>query len=137
MVAMTTTKSTKKPNQTKAQWLRTVNSLLTNIEGWAENEGWLTKRDDKEIQEQELGSYTAQVLTIQSPQGRIIIDPIAKFVVSGDGRIDLYAWPSLNRVRLLRKNRKWIVRTDSGIDWPKPWGRETFLNLANGLLAHS
>lgn len=29
---------------------------------------------------------------------------------------------------------EWVVRTESGLDWPHPWGRETFLALAEGLL---
>lgn len=30
---------------------------------------------------------------------------------------------------LVRKQGNWRVRTDSGIDWPKPWSRETFVEL--------
>ena len=34
---------------------------------------------------------------------------------------------------LILAEGKWSVLTDSGIDWPEPWGRETFVELAISL----
>jgi len=68
------------------------------------------------------------------------LEPIARGTVGAQGRVDLYAWPSLFRVMLLHKPRgkdrplEWVVRTESGLDWPQAWSRETFLTLADGLL---
>jgi hypothetical protein len=52
------------------------------------------------------------------------------------GRVDLYAWPTLFRVMLLRspQDETWAIRTDSGLRWPNPWSEETFAQLALGLL---
>ena len=38
------------------------------------------------------------------------------------------------RVMLLRQSDQWIIRTESGLDWPQAWSQETFLTLADGLL---
>ena len=72
------------------------------------------------------------VLTIHAPQGRLILEPIARGIVGAQGRVDLYAWPSLFKVLLLHKPRgkdrplEWVVRTESGLDWPQPWGVRHF-----------
>ena len=61
--------------------------------------------------------------------------PIGWNTLGSKGRIDLYAWPTLYRVMPLRRSDdSWVVRTESGIDWPHPWGKETFVELARGLV---
>jgi len=121
----------------RSEWVAEVNHLLNDIKDWAEKERWLVDRQDKELQEERLGAYRSSVLFIQSPQGRLVAEPVARSVVGADGRVDLYAWPSLHRVRLLRIGAQWKVRTDSGIDWPKPWNHQAFVELAKELTAES
>jgi hypothetical protein len=54
------------------------------------------------------------------------------------GRIDVHAYPSLARMLLLRDpgaaTNPWVVRTSDDVDWPQPWGEETFVQIAKGLL---
>lgn len=121
---------------TRDHWLQTVVKVVDEIAQWAQGAGWLVSRSQKTIQEDSIGTYDAPVLQIKTPPGNLIVEPIAYSIFSGvEGRIDLYAWPSMHRVRLVQINGHWHVRTDSGINWPKPWGRETFLELANELSA--
>ena len=83
-------------------------------------------------------AYRVPVVTIHAPQGRLILEPIARGTLGAQGRVDLHAWPSLFRVMLLHRPRgkdrplEWVVRTESGLDWPQLWNRETFLTLAEG-----
>lgn len=119
--------------------------LADEVQTWAEQEAaernWRVTREQKELAEEVVGGvYHVPVVTIHALQGRLVLEPIARGVLGAQGRVDLYAWPSLFRVMLLHKPRgkdkpmKWVVRTDSGLDWPQPWNRETFLTLAEGLL---
>ena len=121
----------------KQTWLIAVNQVLDDVEEWVGQEReWNISRDETEIDEEALGgTYKAPVLQIGTPQGHIILEPIARAVLGAQGRIDLYAWPSLFRVMLLlQEDQSWVVQTDSGIDWPHPWRKETFFELVKGLL---
>jgi|SRR6185437_3113820 len=117
----------------RSQWLGWMESIASDVKVWAESAGWLVHRNQKEMDEPGLGNYEAPVLQIKTPSGHLIVEPVALQVIGAQARIDLYAWPSLNRVKLVRIKDQWTVRTDSGIDWPKAWSRETFLELAQQL----
>jgi hypothetical protein len=75
-------------------------------------------------------------MQILTETGTAVLESIARNVRGSDGRVDLYAYPTLFRVRLLyyESNQTWIVRTDLGLDWPHPWSEETFVELVNGLI---
>lgn len=131
--------------QSRDNWERNTTLLADEVQAWADQEsaarGWHVEREQKELSEEVVGGvYHVSVVTIHAPQGRLILEPVARGVLGAQGRVDLYAWPSLFRVMLLHKplskdrGLMWIVRTESGIDWPQPWSRETFLTLAEGLL---
>ncbi len=119
-----------------AQWQTAVKALAHEIEDWARERGWGVERSSGEVNEELFGVYEVPVLTIETDKGRLILEPIARMVVGADGRVDLYAYPTLFRVMLLYTagDHRWTVRTDSGIDWPQPWQKDTFYALAAGLL---
>lgn len=131
--------------QTRQDWEQQTARLADDVEAWAAQEAatrnWRVEREQKELSEEVVGgAYRVPVVTVHAPQGKLVLEPIARGTVGSQGRVDLSAWPSLFRVMLLHKPRgqdkptEWVVRTDSGLDWPQPWGRETFLTLAEGLL---
>lgn len=135
--------------QSRQSWERDTALLADKVQAWADQEaaarGWHVEREEKELAEEVVGgAYRVPVVTIHAPQGRLILEPIARGTVGAQGRVDLYAWPSLFRVMLLHRPRgkdvsenrplEWVARTESGLDWPQPWNRETFLTLAEGLL---
>jgi hypothetical protein len=122
--------STKKHDRLRDEWIALVNSLLAEAENWALAQNWSIHRQQKTVIHDTIGVYPIDVLKILTPNGQIVIDPIARDVRGGDGRIDVFAWPSLNRVRLIRRDGVWIIRTDSGVDLPGGWTRENFLKLA-------
>ena len=98
--------------------------------------GWSTEWEgSREIQEEPLGTYTVSVLTIHTPSGRLILEPIARNY-PGRGIVELFAWPTLFRVRLLRgeEDSDWQVRVDSGFILHEEWNRENFVRLASDLL---
>lgn len=121
------------PRANASAWAKTVRDLSRTIAGWVEKEGWLVSAQDAERAEDRVGSYRVPVLRIKTPDGILLVEPIARDVVDAEGRVDLYAWPSLRRMVLIRRDGRWGLRTDSGVDWPRKWGRAAFLDLARQL----
>ena len=98
--------------------------------------GWSTEwGESREIEEEPLGTYTVPVLTICTPDGWLILEPIARNF-PGRGIVEFYAWPTLFRVRLLRgeEDTNWQVRVDSGFILHEGWNRKNFVRLAGDLL---
>ena len=121
--------------QEREEWLHSITALMTQVKTWANAQGWDRDDSDTEIHENPIGSYTLPVLTIATPWGRVVIEPVARFVIGAKGRVDLYAWPTLNRVILLRnRNNEWVIRTESGLVWPQHWEEATFVDLVQNLL---
>lgn len=123
----------------RAQWVAEVAALVQAVTAWATEaaaaHGWSLEPGTLDLSEEVVGgAYTVPSLVIHAGENDLHLEPIARGVLGAEGRVDLYAWPSLFRVMLLRKNGGWVVRTESGLDWPQPWGRDTFVALAEGLL---
>ena len=128
-----------RPTRLREQWVEQVTTLVRQAEEWAEAakdaQGWTVEPETYDIEEEVVGgAYRVPSLRLITSGDELRLEPIAHGVLHADGRVDLYAWPSLFRVMLLRKNGAWIVRTESGLDWPQPWSQETFLTLTSGLL---
>ncbi|MBI4581244.1 MAG: hypothetical protein HY718_16195 [Planctomycetes bacterium] len=119
-----------------SDWLDSVGRLVEDVKSWAQASRWSIHEDEKEIREAPFGIYRAPWLRIGTPNGEIRVEPVARFTAGpADGRVDLEAWPSLNRVMLLRKDDSWLIMTDSGVPIRQAWNRDTFVQLTKDLLA--
>jgi len=109
----------------RQEWLDTVTALQRQIKAWADQEpGWaFAAHEEREIKEAALGEYSVTVWKIQTPDGEARLEPIARNF-PGRGIVELYAWPTLYRVRLIRDE-----------EWGgQEWSRENFITLTNDLL---
>jgi hypothetical protein len=127
--------STEQLKKDRDGWLALVNDLTREIESWAFARHWAVHRDQKTVRESRLAEYVVPVLSVMAPAGRVQIDPVARYVAGGDGRIDLLAWPSLTRMLLIRVGDRWVLKTDSGVEWPEGWNQQTFARLVELLNA--
>ncbi len=120
------------------EWTHDVRKLAEQVTGWAYQEpGWTVEEADTDKFEDYLGTYAVPVVTIDTPRGRLILEPIARNY-PGKGIVEFYAWPTLFRVRLLLdEEAAWRVRVDSGFLLHQEWNRENFITLANDLLGAS
>ncbi|MGO8671813.1 MAG: hypothetical protein ACLQVD_10660 [Capsulimonadaceae bacterium] len=120
-----------------SEWQRAIEGLFAGIDQWSQAASWSTERSDVQKEERPLGSYSVPVLTVSNPNGTVYFEPVARFVSGGSGSVEMYAWPSLYRVRLIRGDDKseWRILTDSGIFLRQDWNNETFLTLVNDLLS--
>ncbi len=118
-------------------WLRSLQDLQEQIKAWAAQEpDWTTEASETDtISEDALGNYKAPTLTIHAPDGELRVEPIARNF-PGRGIVEVYAWRTLRRVRLIPHEapEKWRVLTDSGIYLRQEWNRENFITLANDLM---
>ncbi len=117
----------------KVQWLERLRRLTDQIAEWAKAEGWLVSVLQKDLEEEPLGAYRAPTLHIRTANGNLVVDPVARNVIGADGRVDLMAFPSLDRILLIHKNGEWKVVTDSRVSLPIDWTRENFIKLADAL----
>ena len=123
------------------EWKAAVHTLFQEVQQWAAEErpDWQIESSSADVIEASSGSYVIPVLEISNLTGRLILEPVGRDVIGAKGRIDLYAWPSLYRVMLLRSfvGDEWVIRTESGIDWPQFWGKTSFLTIADQLMSAS
>ena len=110
-------------------WVESVESLCKKIVGWSKEQHWSVHEDRKQVTESRLGTYELPALMIQAPSGRIHVDPVGRDIVGADGRVDVFSWPTLHRMLLVRDNGGWQLQTDSSIDWPRRWGKRAFVEL--------
>lgn len=119
------------------EWLRLVGGLEGGITAWCEGQGWAITRSEADVRDARphYGSYVIPVLSVETPDGRLFVEPTAH-ALDGTGLVQLYAWPTLFRVRLLYRGgvAGWEILTDSGIPWHEDWNEKTFLLLAHDLL---
>lgn len=119
----------------KKAWIKQVQELCAEVKQWAEEEKWAVKETNKQISEDHIGSYEVPALVIQSTQGRIHIDPIGCNIVGAEGRVDIFTFPAMNRMLLVRIGDAWELETDSRVTWPKSWSKETFVDIVKALAA--
>ena len=117
---------------TDVEWREAVQGLADQVTDWCRQEGWTVERQEAQVLE---GRYYPPTLVIQSPDGRLMLelpDPMEHAML----RPKLYAWPALFRVWLeqISPQGGWEVWADSRIPLRRPWGRETFVTLAQDLL---
>lgn len=134
------TVSQKADASVRDEWMHSLQDLADQVSEWAKSEpDWRVDPISlSSIAEDEIGAYEAPVVTIHAPNGRLIVEPIARNF-PGRGIVEFYAWPTLFRVRLLRGDgdADWQIRVDSGFVLDKEWNRDSFIQLGNNLLGAS
>ncbi len=114
------------------EWIAAVEGIVAQAEAWAIGQGWLVHRSQKTITEDQLGTYEVPVLTIQTPNGPLILDPIARFIIGALGRVDLCVFPSYEKVIIARTETGWqFVIKPPVVD--RPWSESAFLDYASQL----
>jgi len=122
------------PTSAQAAWVSVLPKVIDEIESWAEASSWPVIRKTKTISEEHIGTYAAPVLDIKTDEGWVVVEPIGQEVLGCDGRIDIYSFPTLHRVLLVREHGGWVLRMESGVRLPHmKWGRKAFVDLVGSL----
>jgi hypothetical protein len=123
------------PTSAQTAWVSVLAKVIDDIEAWAKASSWLVSRKEKTISEEHTGTYAVPVLDIKTPGGWVVVDPIGREVLGCDGRIDIYSFPTLHRVLLVREHGGWVLQTESGLPLHQKWGRKAFVTLVGDLTA--
>jgi hypothetical protein len=105
-------KAPKKPvenwEQVRDEWVRAVEQLVTDVEGWCKANDWPTRRIQKRLEDSRIGEYCAPALLIQVDLVKLMLEPVARFTPGSDGVVDLYRMPEYSDTATLRRrNGKW------------------------------
>jgi hypothetical protein len=67
-------------------------------------------------------------------EGRLVFDPLARFVYGASGLIDWYVMPSYDSLSLVLTEDGWRLHTDRSNGTTVPWSEEVFVNTARELV---
>lgn len=116
-------------------WVQKVESTVRQAEEWARKQDWSIRRDTKTITEDLIGPYEVPVLLIHTPRGRLLFDPIARYVIGAEGRIDFCAMPSYDPIMLIKTGNSWEFESVSRRDLHLAWSEAAFGRKGNSLLS--
>lgn len=122
-------------HERRQEWISRVRALAEQIVEWSTGAGWRVEREEKTVQEELLGRYDVPVLHIHLPGGELVLNPIGLDVIGANGRVDLEAFPTLARVKLIGSPEGWRIMTDSNVPLRQPWNGHTFVQLADDLMS--
>ena len=121
----------------RAEWLRQLEQLMNDVDQWLEpavEAGLKVTRTSVTVKERMLGAYAAPKRVIEFAGRRIEIEPKARIIVGGNGRVDISS--TVGRVFLIfsKAGGGWAVVKDR--DWTsrEPLTRETFERLLEAFL---
>lgn len=116
-------------------WIASVRDLCCEIAAWCEAERWFVDVHERRLREEEFGDYVLPELFVKAPGCRFTVEPVAGEIVGADGRVDIRAFPSDDRMLLIRRGEEWEIWDDLRERRPGPWGRESFLAIVEELTA--
>ncbi len=122
--------------QVRDEWVADVERFIAEVEGWvAKREWWGTLREEKEIEEDGLGTYTVPRLLVHAPFGRFVLDPECRDVHGWSALIQFCVIPSWNSMPIVREDgRDWTLHIEKGADYePVPWNEENFVRTIQEL----
>lgn len=134
---MTGESKTSQSREQLEQWKRAVSDLVDDVSCWATEKGWPVEREEKVVRDDDgQGPYTLPQLRIRTTDGVVlIVDPVGMSIQGARGRVDIEAFPSMNRFMLIRTDDgNWVLKTESGVKWPAAWSRATFHDISQALI---
>jgi hypothetical protein len=130
---MSQTASTIDWGRKRTEWEELLRELAAQIQGWCGKKVWPCETIETPITEKQLGSYLGITLHIHTGTGALIVEPVGRNIIGGEGRVDIYSVRTFARVLLIRDQDHWALYTDNRVPWPEAWGETAFIQLAETL----
>jgi hypothetical protein len=93
------------PNQTienveslRSEWLNRLGELIDQLEAWAKEDDWSTRRIEKKMEDSQIGRYRAPALLLQKETARALLEPISHSAPGADGIVELYLMPAYDDI---------------------------------------
>lgn len=116
-------------------WTGEFDKLMDELANWASEAGWQVQHEHVRFPSHARGQFEVRALTVTFPGGHVTVRPKAILSRSGEARVDVEAYPTLHRVRLIGHGDRWEILTDSNVPLRQPWSADTFARLVRDLTA--
>jgi len=115
-----------------------IDSLYEEVSDWVNRQkGWSVATEDTEPRGGH-GSHEnlVQNLRIDAKKGGTVYLEPRGYKRDGTSVVEMYAWPTLIRVRLLHTpdHSQWQTVTDAGIPFHLDWNEQNFIRLVKDLM---
>jgi hypothetical protein len=87
--------------QDRSTWIVRVNALVDQVERWAKELNWSTRRIEKGIDDPRIGKHRVPALLMQEGTCRALLEPIARSTPGAEGVVDLYLMPAYDDIAVL------------------------------------
>lgn len=112
------------------EWIAAVAALMDDAERWSRGRGWDVRRQVKPMYESALGSYEVPRLLLHNGIGRVLLDPIARYVSGGEGAVEVLSVPDYDGTPLVREEGRWAFHRGDGLPGdeagPEAWSESSF-----------
>jgi hypothetical protein len=74
----------------RAIWIDRVTSLAGQVQQWAKEMGWSTRRVEKRLDDPRIGKHHVPALLMQEDTCRVLLEPVGRSAPGAEGVVDLY-----------------------------------------------
>ena len=85
----------------RANWIARVTSLVADVERWATEMGWSTRRVEKKLDDARIGKHRVPALLMQQDTLRVLLEPVGRSTPGAEGVVDLYLMPAYDDIASL------------------------------------
>jgi hypothetical protein len=82
-------------------WIGRVTSLVDEVERWATEMGWSTRRVEKKLDDVRVGKHRVPALLMQQDTFRVLLEPVGRSTPGAEGVVDLYQMPAYDDIASL------------------------------------
>lgn len=121
----------------KEEWLRELDKLMTSIDEWLQPSvdiGLDLAKDTVTISEEKLGDYTAPKRIIKFAGTRVDIEPLARRIVGGYGRVDIRSVHRTVFLILSKPSDAWFIVEERDRTSRLPLNKDSFEGLMETFL---
>jgi len=128
-------------------WIDRVNVLVGQVEQWARELGWSTRRVVKRVNDSWIGKHDVPALLMQEDICRIMLEPVARSIPGTEGVVDLYLMPAYDDIASLyysgdRWNLQYVSPDDGAVATVReaeatPLSKQTLEKVLAALTKHA
>jgi hypothetical protein len=85
----------------RATWIDRVTTLVGQVEQWAREMHWSTRRVEKKLDDARIGRHRVPALLLQEDTCRILLEPVGRSAPGAEGVVDLYLMPAYDDIASL------------------------------------
>jgi hypothetical protein len=118
---------------TREAWVAEVEKVFQDAEEWSAQEGWGTLRDMKMIKEEGVESYELPRMLIHGLEGRVLLEPLERDPIDGEGRFEICVIPSYDSTPIVKVGDRWRFFDRSRGRLGPVWSRKSLVKVRKQL----